>query len=79
MPRGIVHTIGLCERFVGGDKFVVYLGDNLLRGGIRDFNEFDESDLEVMIILCEVEPQRFGVAEFDGKGKLKRLISVLVV
>ena len=28
-----------------------------------------------MILLCEVkEPQRFGVAEFDEKGKVKRLI-----
>ena len=29
-PRGISHAVGLCKEFVGNDKFVVYLGDNIM-------------------------------------------------
>ena len=36
-PGGIAQAIGLCREFVGNDKFVVYLGDNILRGGIKKF------------------------------------------
>ena len=75
-PKGIAHAISLCKNFVEEEKFIVYLGDNLLKGGIKSFvDKFSKSDLDAMILLCEVkEPQRFGVAEFDEKGKVKRLI-----
>jgi glucose-1-phosphate thymidylyltransferase len=75
-PKGIAHAISLCEEFVDQDKFVVYLGDNLLKGGINNFVEkFERSNFDAMILLCEVkDPQRFGVAEFDEKGSLIKLI-----
>ncbi len=75
-PRGIAQAVGLVKDFVGDDSFVVYLGDNILRGGIARFVEkFSNGDYDSMILLTEVkEPQRFGVAEFDGNGKLKRLV-----
>jgi len=75
-PRGIAHAIGLCKEFVGNDPFVVYLGDNLLKSGIRKFTEkFDGSDRDAMILLCEVkEPQRFGTAKFDEEGNLVGLV-----
>ena len=74
-PRGIAHAVGLCEDFVEED-FVVYLGDNLLKGGISSYvKEFSESDLDAMILLCEVvKPQLFGVAKFDDEGKLVGLV-----
>jgi len=75
-PKGIAHAIGLCEQYIGDDSFVVYLGDNLLKGGIKDFAEsFKDPNYDAMILLCEVEnPQRFGVAKFDEKGKLTGLV-----
>ena len=75
-PKGIAHAVSLCRDFVGDDPFVVYLGDNLLKGGIKAFTrEFRESKCDGIILLCEVKnPQRFGVAEFDKGGKLIRLI-----
>ncbi len=75
-PSGIAHAISLAKDFVGDSPFVVYLGDNLLKGKIADFvKEFKKSDYDAMILLCEVEnPQQFGVAEFDESGKLIRLI-----
>ncbi len=76
-PKGIAHAVGLCRDFVGDDKFVVYLGDNLLKGGIGKFVEkFHTADnLEALILLAMVrEPQRFGVAKFDEKGRLAGLV-----
>ncbi len=75
-PGGIAQAVGLCQDFVGDNPFVVYLGDNLLRGGIkRIVNEFVDSKYAAMILLCEVKtPELFGVAEFDKSGKLVRLV-----
>jgi glucose-1-phosphate thymidylyltransferase len=30
-PRGISHAISLCKDFVGNEKFLVFLGDNILK------------------------------------------------
>lgn len=75
-PLGIAHAVGLCRDFVGDDRFVVYLGDNLLQYGIRRYVEkFLYSGLDAMVLLKEVDdPRSFGVAEFDSKGRLVRLV-----
>ena len=63
-PGGIAHAIGLCRDFIGNDRFVVYLGDNILKGGIRNYvSRFRESEADALILLCEVkDPSRFGIA-----------------
>ena len=75
-PRGIAHAIGLCEQQMGTSPFVVYLGDNLLKGGInRLVEEFQTSNQDAMVLLCKVkEPQQFGVAKFNEDGKLTQLV-----
>ena len=30
-PRGISHAISLCEGFIGNEKFLVFLGDNIIQ------------------------------------------------
>jgi len=75
-PRGIAHAIGMCEETVGDSRFVVYLGDNLLKGGISHLvKRFNASELDAMVLLCRVRtPSQFGVAEFDTEGKLLHLV-----
>jgi glucose-1-phosphate thymidylyltransferase len=77
-PKGISHAIKLCKDFINGDKFIVYLGDNVLRKNLLDYTKkFETSDSDAMILLCEVdEPQRFGVAELDptNPGKIKKIV-----
>ncbi|WP_316507063.1 glucose-1-phosphate thymidylyltransferase [Nitrosopumilus sp.] len=77
-PKGISHAIRLCKDFIDDDKFVVYLGDNVLRKNLIDYTKkFQTSDSDAMILLCEVdEPQRFGIAELDKNkhGKIKKIM-----
>ncbi len=75
-PGGIAQAVSLAKDFVDDSPFVVYLGDNLLKGRIAEFvKEFKISDCAAMILLSEVEnPRQFGVAEFDKNGKLVKLV-----
>ena len=77
-PKGISHAIRLCKEFVGNDKFIVYLGDNVLRKNLTDYTKkFSSSDLDAMILLCEVDnPSKFGVAyvDKDDSSKIKNII-----
>lgn len=68
-PKGIAHAINLCKGFIGNEKFVVFLGDNILKGSILPYvKEFEKSSSEATILLCEVDnPTAFGIADMkDG-------------
>ena len=76
-PKGISHAIKLCKNFVGDDKFIVYLGDNILRKGLIDYkNKFEEKNTDAMILLCKVDrPSSFGIAELDTESNtIKKII-----
>lgn len=46
----MAHAVRLAKEFLGKDKFVVYLGDNLLKGGIVDHvSAFNSSTSEAWI------------------------------
>jgi glucose-1-phosphate thymidylyltransferase len=74
-PRGIAHAISLCEDFIGDEKFLVFLGDNIIQKSINGFGiEFEKSNDAATILLCEVDnPSRFGIADIQN-GKIKRII-----
>ncbi len=75
-PKGLAHAILVAEDFLDDDEFVMYLGDNILRDGIIEHAQrFRSLNPDSLILLTEVEnPQRFGVVELDGNGRVKRLI-----
>ncbi len=76
-PYGLAHAVYITKEYVKDEPFVVYLGDNVLVEGINAYvNKFlENADSAAMVLLTKVpDPQRFGVAEFDEKGRLKRLI-----
>jgi len=74
-PRGIAHAINLCQRFIEHDKFVVFLGDNILKKSIADYVlKFKQSDSSASILLCEVDnPTQFGIADVKD-GMIKRIM-----
>jgi len=67
-PRGISHAISLCENFINGEKFVVFLGDNIINKDITEFIlNFEKSNAEASLLLCEVDnPSQFGIAEIKN-------------
>jgi glucose-1-phosphate thymidylyltransferase len=69
-PLGLAHAVKIAENFLAGGPFVMYLGDNLLPGGIRALVEqFEERRPEAMILLTVVpDPERFGVAILGPDG-----------
>ena len=75
-PAGLAHAVLTAEQFIGGSPFVMYLGDNLLRYGLRGLVSSFESDRpEALILLTPVDdPQSYGVAELDAEGGIVRLI-----
>jgi glucose-1-phosphate thymidylyltransferase len=74
-PLGLAHAVLAAEAFLGDAPFVMYLGDNLLRDGIRELvDEFRVSDADAMILLQRVpNPQSYGVAEL-ANGRVVRLV-----
>ncbi|MBX5439958.1 MAG: glucose-1-phosphate thymidylyltransferase [Solirubrobacteraceae bacterium] len=67
-PAGLAHAVLTAEPFLGSDPFVMYLGDNLLQGGISDLVQaFERNEPEALILLTPVpDPEHYGVAELDG-------------
>ena len=72
-PRGIAHAIRLCKEFVNGDKFLVFLGDNIIQKSIKNSVEnFKNSNYDATVLLCEVNnPSRFGIADVENEKILK--------
>jgi glucose-1-phosphate thymidylyltransferase len=74
-PRGLAHAVMISESFLGKDNFVMYLGDNILKSGIKSLvEEFQARKPSSLILLTEVpNPQMFGVAELK-EGRVVRLV-----
>jgi len=80
-PLGLAHAVLTAEPFLGSSPFVMYLGDNLLQGGIADLvAAFREHGPDALILLTPVpDPENFGVAELaDGTpGEIGRVVKLV--
>jgi glucose-1-phosphate thymidylyltransferase len=74
-PLGLAHAVLTAEPFLGETPFVMYLGDNLLQGGIDDLvAAFRDNEPDALILLTPVlDPENYGVAELHD-GKVVRLV-----
>lgn len=75
-PLGLAHAVKVSEPFLGDDRFVMFLGDNVIQGGISSLiREFSSSDWNSQIVLTRIEhPEQYGVAELGEDGRIIRLI-----
>jgi glucose-1-phosphate thymidylyltransferase len=80
-PLGLAHAVLTAEPFLDGSPFVMYLGDNLLQGGISELvAAFREHEPDALILLTPVpDPQNYGVAELASAppgevGQVVRLV-----
>ncbi|MEU9835213.1 glucose-1-phosphate thymidylyltransferase [Streptosporangium sp. NPDC048047] len=71
-PLGLAHAVLIARDYLGGDDFVMYLGDNFVVGGIDDIvARFTRERPDAQIMLTRVgDPRQFGVAELDATGRV---------
>jgi glucose-1-phosphate thymidylyltransferase len=74
-PAGLAHAVLTAEPFLGDSPFVMYLGDNLLQGGMTDLvHAFQTNEPDALILLTPVpDPENYGVAELTD-GRVTRLV-----
>lgn len=75
-PRGLAHCVSIARGFLGDDDFVMYLGDNLLIGGVAEIADtFREHRPDATVLLTKVDdPRQYGVAELDAEGQVTALV-----
>ena len=75
-PLGLAHAVKISQEFLGDDRFVMFLGDNVIQGGISPLiAQFAESEYNSQIVLTRVDqPEQYGVAELDADGRIIKLI-----
>ncbi|MCB9437819.1 MAG: glucose-1-phosphate thymidylyltransferase [Anaerolineales bacterium] len=76
-PRGLAHAVKIAQPFMGDERFVMFLGDNVIQGGIsRLISEFEHHpEWHSQIVLKEVkDPRSFGVAKLADNGHIEYLI-----
>jgi len=72
---GLAHAVSVASDFLGEDKFLMYLGDNLLKNGVESYaHKFIQGNYNAFVLLTEVDnPRQFGVAELE-EGRVVRVV-----
>lgn len=75
-PLGLAHAVKISREFLGDDRFVMFLGDNVIQGGISSLiADFANKKYNSQIVLTRVDhPEQYGVAELSDTGQAIRLI-----
>ncbi len=77
-PRGLAHAVKISQEFIGSAPFVMYLGDNVIQGGIAsliaDFaNHLDQWNCQIVLKAVE-DPSSFGVVKLREDGSIEQLV-----
>lgn len=75
-PKGLAHAVLVAEDFIGEEPFVMYLGDNLIKQGVKPliYAYVNEGSDCVVCVSPVKNPQQFGIVELDDKGKVIKLV-----
>jgi len=76
-PLGLAHAVKISRDFLGDDRFVMFLGDNVIQGGISpliaDFAHHDDWNSQIVLTAVE-RPEQYGVARLNGEGRIVQLV-----
>ena len=75
-PLGLAHALATALPSIGDDDVLMYLGDNLVKSGIKDVvDDFEEHRPNCQILLTPVpNPSAFGVAYLNEAGEVTELV-----
>ncbi|MDP8992717.1 MAG: sugar phosphate nucleotidyltransferase [Actinomycetota bacterium] len=78
-PGGIAEALGLARRFVGDDRVLVMLADNILERSIRpSVQNFLDQDKGARILLSRIDDathlRHLGVPELDEHGRVVSIV-----
>jgi glucose-1-phosphate thymidylyltransferase len=69
-PNGIAESFIIGEKFIGNDSVTLILGDNIFYGRLEFLYNALKRKVGATIFGYRVnDPQRYGIVEFDSKGK----------
>ena len=69
-PEGIAQAFLIGEKFIGDDRVVLILGDNIFYGPYNFLRDSIKRKSGAVIFVYYVkDPERYGVVEFDRSGK----------
>ncbi|GIK65281.1 MAG: glucose-1-phosphate thymidylyltransferase [Chloroflexota bacterium] len=76
-PAGLAHAVKISQEFLGNERFVMFLGDNVLQGGIseliKDFGNHPEWNGQIVLTPVR-EAQYYGVAKLRENGSIEYLV-----
>ena len=74
-PDGLAQAFIIGEEFIGNDSVCLVLGDNIFQGNglsslLREAVKETENNKATVFGYWVADPERYGVAEFDGAGNV---------
>ncbi|MBA3531994.1 MAG: glucose-1-phosphate thymidylyltransferase [Ardenticatenales bacterium] len=77
-PLGLAHAVKVAREFLDDERFVMFLGDNVIEGGIgKLIADFERERYNAQVVLTPVEePQHYGVAELSD-GPERRIVRLI--
>jgi glucose-1-phosphate thymidylyltransferase len=75
-PKGLGHAVLISEHFLKDDPFVMYLGDNLIKQGVKPliYDYYNNASDCVICVTKVKNPSQYGIVELDSKGNILRLV-----
>lgn len=76
-PLGLAHAVAAAAPALGGEPFLMQLGDNLVPGGagrLAAALQGPEAPAAAVLVAPTATPWRYGIAVTDGRGQVRRLV-----